>query len=198
MSVSRSRVNRNSIPAEEPLYLQLDQETRDEVKSILGEFNSVLGGQKLKLKEKKELLERNRQLMLKFSRIPRFYYGPQTTPKRNTSRPRNRSRRSSPSRTRDPLVLAHSMRQGILDIMYQNQDFAILFSDHFAERSKRDLITVNHRLIASLNDLRYRPSEKPRPRFANFTRLTASLTTTSEGTSEGTFEFILILIEKFL
>lgn len=190
MEVGTSQVNPEQSSPEKPLYLQLDHETRDGIKLILFNFSSVLNGKELSLKEQKELLERNRRLLLKLSRIPRFYLETQTVPKRDTSR----GRRISPRKTRDVLVLGYSTRNEILDILYRNQDYAILFDDHFTEALKKDLVTLNNQLVAKLDDLKNRPSEKQIRRFANFARLTASLTTSSEGALLNSLLISIILI----
>ena len=183
-----SRSSMNAVEREGTvLYLQLDRKTREELKSVLNEFSNVLRGNQLELKEQKQLLERNRQLILKLSRLPRFY---RETPIAPRSRSRSRGARRSPSRSPNrrggTLVLAHHMRMGILDVLYLNQDYSILFNDFFSERSKRHLIELNNRLVVNLNDLTARPSEKRSRRFKEFAKLMASKTSSSEGA----FEFL--------
>ena len=176
------------------LNLQLDHETRDSIKLILFNFSSVLNGKVLSLREQKELLERNKRLILKLSRIPRFYRDaqPETDTKPNVSP----MRRRSPRRMRDSLELAYSMRCELLEILYQNQDYAILYSDHFSEPIKKGLVMLNNQLVARLDDLKNRETEKGR-RFVNYARLTSSLTSSSEGNHLSVFcdcKLVMIVI----
>lgn len=169
------------------LSLQLDHETRDNVKLLLFNFSSVLNGKELSFKEQRELLERNRRLIMKLSRIPRFYTDAQPaqpTPKQTAGR----RKRRSPSKSRDVLMLPHSLRNEVVDLLFRNQDFAILFEDFFTEQQKKEVVSSNNQVVAKLDDLKNMPAQKQIRRFANFARLTASLTS-----SEGEIVFLIDL-----
>lgn len=160
------------------LNLQLDHETRDALKLILFNFSSVLNGKLLSLREQKELLERNKRLLLKLSRLPRFYQDAQ--PEIDVKPAVSPTRKRSPRRARDSLELTFSMRNELIDQLYRNQDLGVLFEDLFPEPSKRQLVAQNNQLIGKLDDLKNRPTEKGR-KFVQFARLTSSLSDSSDG-----------------
>ena len=171
-----SAMNPEASAPDAQLKLQLDHDTRDSLKLILFNFSSVLNGKVLSLREQKELLERNKRLLLKLSRIPRFFREPPETEVKPNVSPKRRS----PRKTRDSLELPYSMRNELIDMLYRNQDCAILYDEHFPEPFKRNLVAMNNQLVARLDDLRNRPIEKGR-RFLHYARLTSSLTSSSEG-----------------
>lgn len=131
------------------IRLIISHATRNEICVLLKNFVSVLSGQKITEENGETLQEQCNSLLVDLKRLKRFKC------REDDGRPRGKTVRKSGSATpSEHLELSYELKQVIVNLLLQNQDFSIEFLDDLSEEDKQKLIAEDKQLIEKLEQLK--------------------------------------------
>lgn len=122
--------------------------TRNEIYALLNDFVSVLSGQQITEEDGEKLQEQCNDLLAELRRLKRFKF------REDDGEPRRKTiRKSGPATLSEHLELSYELKQEIVNLLQQNQEFSIEFLDDLSEEDKQKLVAENEQLIEKLKRL---------------------------------------------
>ena len=131
------------------IKLMISDATRNEIYALLNDFVSVLNGQEITEEDGEKLQEQCNDLLAELRRLKRFKF------REDDGEPRRKTIRKSagPATLSEHLELSYELKQEIVNLLQQNQEFSIEFLDDLSEEDKQKLVAENEQLIEKLKRL---------------------------------------------